>query len=117
MTNPWDNDNKAFEPMFFECVSIIGKRENETIKQTMNVSIFSEVYDSPLSEIDSETIVLDFVVLKENWPLVHTIRRGDTVLRNDSKYKVQQVIKDELLGWVIKAREINNGNNNSCNSW
>lgn len=109
MINPW-TDNKAFAPMYDEDISIKGERENLSINTSMKVICFSDMTGDPLSESaissDREDVVMSIEPLF--WKYVEKIQRGDTIFRpfNNKTYKVQNVIHDYGLGWIIKAREV-----------
>jgi hypothetical protein len=98
--------------MFYECVNIKGIRSKDNkkyfISQTLKVSVFTNEIDDVIADsMDSNIMMLNLLVSSSDWSLVDSIQRGDEIIRaKGDKYKVQDVIQDELFGWVIKARSI-----------
>jgi hypothetical protein len=98
--------------MFYECVNIKGIRLKDNkkyfISQTLKVSVFTNEIDDVIADsMDSNIMTLNLLVSNSDWSLVDSIQRGDEIIRaKGDKYKVQDVIQDELFGWVIKARSI-----------
>lgn len=112
MTNPWNDIDKAFAPMFTETVSVSGKRkDNKSFKTNVEVCIFtdntSDVISDSALDSDSESILVSFK--RDDWQFVNSLKRGDVIERvewPDSKYVVQDVLKDMVMGYVVKAKLI-----------
>ena len=110
MKNPWNNNEKAFAPMFTESIQITGKRDTHTPNETLDCVIFSDTTGDPLSDqsINTEREDITISVSPSDWGYVQKIKRGDTIFRpfNGKKYKVSEVKNDIAIGWIIKAREV-----------
>lgn len=110
MKSPWENIDKAFEPMFNEPIAVTCKRDNKTIEQTIVCSVFSATTGEPLVDeaLETDRVDLDFVCKRVDWKFVHTLRRGDTLKRvglfKKPEYVVMSVIEDDVMGLVIQAR-------------
>lgn len=108
--NPWEGNDKAFEPMFTESVSVHGARGDSEINCTVKAVVFTDctgvAFGSDSVNTDREDITVS--VAPGSWGYVKKIRRGDTVFRpfNAKRYRVSDVKNDIAVGWVITAREI-----------
>lgn len=103
-------ENKAaFEPMFDEAVSVVSTRDGKTVKTSLMVGVFSEGTVEPDMDgvMDTELEAVTFVVRREDWPFVKAMRRGDSIARPDGRnYQVKSIKRDEVIGWIITAREV-----------
>lgn len=101
--------SNAFEPMFDECVSI---EPRNGMKTSRRCCIFLDNTSDPLSEDMSETNREDIILAFRDCDTkyINTLKRGDIVSRPETggtRYSVQAVTRDFLLGLIVKAREIN----------
>lgn len=111
MESPWDNNDKAFDPMYTETISVKGSRRNGIdVNQNLCCVIYTDETGDPFSSQTVETTREDISISfkKTDWAYVQQIQRGDTLYRpmNDKSYKVKEVKKDVAMGWIIKAREV-----------
>ena len=110
MRNPWENNDKAFAPMFTESVQITGKRDTLTTNETLECVIFSDTTGDPFSSeaVSTDREDISISVSPNDWGYLQKIKRGDTIFRpwNGKKYKVSEVKNDIAIGWTIKAREV-----------
>lgn len=105
MKNPWNIDN-AFDPMFDESIWLKRKDNQQlTTKAAVFIDNTAVPLDDDMMETDCEQ--LNFLVKRCDWPFVQKLQRGDTLKREDfngKKYTIQDVMNDNALGLVIKAR-------------
>ena len=112
MRSPWDIDDKAFEPMFDEPVIISCTRDGQEIQQTVKCFVSSDMTGEPIADemLDTYRKDLNFSFARRDWAYLKTIRRGDKVTRQGlmgtMDYTVQDVIEDDVLGIVVKARSV-----------
>ena len=110
MKSPWENIDKAFEPMFQEPVLVTCKRNNKTIEQTILCSVFSSTTGEPLVDdsLETDRVDLDFVFKRQDWKFINTLKRGDSIQRvglfKKPEYAVMSVVEDDVMGLVVKAR-------------
>ena len=104
--SPWDEIDSAFSPMFDEAVSI---RTPDGKRTTCRVAIFSDGISEPLTDeaMDTDREDLTFVFCKTDWPFVRELSRGAIITRTafGKEYAVAESKLDNLLGWVVIARE------------
>lgn len=109
--SPWENIDNAFVPMYNECVVVKFARGERKYNQTLKCCVFIDNTDVSFddSTIDTKMEQIIVQIRKEDYAFVKQLRRGDTIERpemNGKKYKVEEVVKDGLMDWVIKARSI-----------
>ena len=108
--SPFQNIEAAFTPMYEESVVIRGTRpDNKSFAQTISAAIFLSMMGDSISEdtMDTDREDIDIVCRERDWAFVQTLRRGDEVERttyNGVKYSIQEVKRDQTMGWVISAR-------------
>lgn len=111
MESPWNDTDKAFEPMYTEKISVNGKRDGgvERVNQSIDCVIYTDETGDPFSSESVDTTREDIVIsFKErDWSYVQRVQRGDSVYRpmNNRRYAVTSVKRDIAMGWIIKARE------------
>lgn len=110
MKSPWTDNDKAYSPMFTESVVISGTRGQEGFRQTIEAAVFVDNTGDALAEnIDTDREDIDIVFDMKDWAFVQKLLRGDTVERttlNGVRYRIQEVKRDFLMGWVVKARSV-----------
>ena len=105
MRNPW-NINDAFDPMFCEDVEI----NTDTSKFTLKCVVFSDNTGDAFSEDMIQTNRMDIciVIRMDDWPVIKNVHINNVVRRvvngNVVTYAVSDVIDDQTLGKIIKAR-------------
>lgn len=110
MKNPWENIDKAFQPMFNEPVKVISKRDSKTVEQTVVCCVFSSSTGEPLTDdsLETDRVDLDFVFKRQDWKFINTLKRGDKIQRvglfKKPEYVVMTVVEDDVMGLVVKAR-------------
>lgn len=105
MKSPWKTDS-AFEPMFDESIWL---KSRDGQQNTVQAAVFTDNTAMPLDEdmLESDCEQLNFIVKRVDWPFVQKLTRGDTLKREDfngKKYTIQDVVSDNALGLIIKAR-------------
>lgn len=110
MKSPWTDNDKAYSPMFTESVVISGTRGQDSFRQTIEAAVFVDNTGDALAEnIDTDREDIDIVFDMKDWAFVQKLLRGDTVERttlNGVRYRIQEVKRDFLMGWVVKARSV-----------
>lgn len=109
MKSPWTGNEKAFDPMFDESVTIHGNRDGVEFRQTIATSIFQDITGDSLTEdtIDTDREDVNAVCRQEDYAFVHSLRRGDFLERGSGKkYKVKEIKNDSIMGLVITARSV-----------
>jgi hypothetical protein len=109
MTSPWKKSEKAYAPMMDE--KIVVEKKSDNTRQTLTVCVFISITDDPFSTeaLDANAETITVVTKKCDCDYVRSLRRGDVITRPEMagrKYTIQQVRKDELMDWIITAREI-----------
>ena len=107
MKNPFDNIDKAFEPIMDECVSISATNGDET---TIRVCVFTDNNADPDSNdyLSSEESQINISCRRDDYSFVKTLKRGAIIYRpsTNKKYAVQELVEDFVMGLVIKAKSI-----------
>lgn len=110
MRSPWEETDKAFEPMHTETVVFVCKRKGDAdMRQAVDVAVFADGTGDVLSEGQMDTDRQDILVSckRKDWSYVRSIRRGDIIKRVNfgfRQYAVQSVDEDDVMGFVIRAR-------------
>lgn len=111
MTSPFKDIDDAFDPMYTECVVISGKRGDKSFRQTIQACVFTCATADALDEmaVDTDREDIRVVCKQKDYAFVQALRRGDVVDReaaNGVRYRISDVRRDALMGWVIDARSI-----------
>ena len=103
MKNPFDIED-AFNPMYTDNASIVGKNCRTTLK----CCVFNDSTSDPTNPdmVDTDIERIDIVTRREDWPQVKLMEIGDKVeIANTRKrYIIDGVRRDSSLGVVISAR-------------
>lgn len=107
MKNPFDNIDKAFEPMIDECISISATNGDAT---SLLVLVFTDNNADPDSNdfLSSEESQINISCRRDDYSFVKTLKRGAIIHRprTNKNYAVQEVVEDFVMGLVIKAKSI-----------
>lgn len=105
-TSPWGETDDPYNPMFDETIGIKTVDGKTT---SLRAAVFVDGFADPLSPdaMDTEREDLTFVFPMEDWPFVRSLTRGATITRPgyDKEYTVAEAKRDNLLGWIVVARE------------
>lgn len=109
--SPWGDIDNAFAPMYNECVIVSFSRQDRKYNLTLKCCVFVDNTDVSFddSTIDTKMEQIIVQIRKDDWAYVKQLRRGDTLERpelNGKKYKVEEVTKDGLMDWIVRARSI-----------
>lgn len=111
MNSPFKGIDDAFDPMFNECVVISGRHGTKSFKQTIEACVFTCATADALDDmaIDTNREDIHIVCKQKDYAFVQALQRGDVVDReatNGVRYRISDVRRDALMGWVIDARSI-----------
>lgn len=111
MKSPWTDVDGAFCVMYDEPVVISGKRADRRFCQTIDAVVFASSTGDALADgmMDSDREDIYIVCRQQDYAFVQSLQRGDMVSRtafNGLSYKVQDVRRDMLMGWLIAARSV-----------
>lgn len=107
MRDPFEGNEKAFDPMFTEDI-VINTKDGKT--QTLKCFVADDITADPMSDDLMDTQMKGIAVSfnRGDWAFIGSMTRGDKLYRakNNKHYIVSEVLDDLAMGFIIKAREI-----------